>query len=327
MGGGWVLGNGLSNEVLPMYGLGVDNVLQHEIVLANGSHVIANSCTNPDLFKALRGGGSGFGVITSVHFKLHPPSQLQRYKWTDIYPGSSDVANPDVKKRWDLFLRWVGRWDKRWSTKYISAAAIYTFLGPHEEAVQTPFYKDATSVFGSPVHESYRSLLHFKLTDGASGSDHDYSISRSSMRQLGDSYVGNWLIPLNYLVEKPTEARNMFMNASASGALCPYHGEYFFGGMNNDIEDVNDPTSLHPATRRAAMQASICDEAFMRKIMGMFPDSCVGINHAPAHLQDWQNKLWGPKYKDLLAVKNAVDPYGLFQGQQLVGSEIYDLAN
>jgi len=325
MGGGWGLGNGMSNEVLPMYGLGVDNVLQHDIVLANGSRVVANDCANQDLFKALRGGGSGFGVVTAVHYKLHPPSPLQRYKWTELYPGSSDITNPDVKKRWDLFFRWLDRWDKRWSTKYISSAAIYTFLGTHEEAKATSFYQDATSVFGEPVHNSYRSLLHFKLTDGASGNDYDNSINKSSMRQLGSSFVGNWLIPQKYLVENPIEARNIFMNASANGALCPYHGEYFLGGKNNDITEADDPTSLHPATRKAAWQASICDDAFMRKMMEMFPESCVGINHAPAYLKEWQKKLWGPKYKDLVAVKNVVDPHNMFRGQQLVGSESYDL--
>lgn len=52
---------------------GVDNVLEITIVIADGSHVIANSYQNQDLFWALRGGGGGtWGVVTSVTYKTHP---------------------------------------------------------------------------------------------------------------------------------------------------------------------------------------------------------------------------------------------------------------
>ena len=41
------------------FGLGVDNVIQFEVVLADGRAVKADACTNEDLFWALRGGGGG----------------------------------------------------------------------------------------------------------------------------------------------------------------------------------------------------------------------------------------------------------------------------
>ena len=42
------------------------NLLEAEIVTADGAVRIANACTNPDLFWALKGGGAGFGVVTRV---------------------------------------------------------------------------------------------------------------------------------------------------------------------------------------------------------------------------------------------------------------------
>jgi FAD binding domain/Berberine and berberine like len=49
------------------YGLAAASLLQAEIVTADGKLLIANACTNPDLFWALKGGGGGsFGVVTKV---------------------------------------------------------------------------------------------------------------------------------------------------------------------------------------------------------------------------------------------------------------------
>jgi FAD/FMN-containing dehydrogenase len=49
------------------YGLAAASLLQAEVVTADGKVLIANACTNPDLFWALKGGGGGsFGIVTKV---------------------------------------------------------------------------------------------------------------------------------------------------------------------------------------------------------------------------------------------------------------------
>ncbi|KAM3435921.1 hypothetical protein MY4824_004583 [Beauveria thailandica] len=44
----------------------VDNVIDYEVVLASGQIVHANQETNPDLYKALKGGSTNFGIVTKV---------------------------------------------------------------------------------------------------------------------------------------------------------------------------------------------------------------------------------------------------------------------
>jgi FAD/FMN-containing dehydrogenase len=74
--GGYILGGGHS-PLTGLYGTGADNVLSFEVVTAEGEFVVANSTSNTDLFWALRGGGgSTFGVATSVTVRAHPDLEV-----------------------------------------------------------------------------------------------------------------------------------------------------------------------------------------------------------------------------------------------------------
>jgi hypothetical protein len=54
------------------YGTAAASLLEAEVVTADGQVRIANACTNPDLFWALKGGGGGtFGVVTRLTLKTH----------------------------------------------------------------------------------------------------------------------------------------------------------------------------------------------------------------------------------------------------------------
>jgi FAD/FMN-containing dehydrogenase len=56
------------------HGLSIDNLLSVDIVTADGVLRRASATENEDLFWAVRGAGSNFGVVTSFEFQAHPMS-------------------------------------------------------------------------------------------------------------------------------------------------------------------------------------------------------------------------------------------------------------
>ncbi len=82
------------------YGMTCDNLLNVEMVNADGEIINANEEENPDLFWACRGGGGGnFGIATAFTFKVHPASLVIAF---------------NIGYRWEDFDRIVDLW-QRWA--------------------------------------------------------------------------------------------------------------------------------------------------------------------------------------------------------------------
>jgi FAD/FMN-containing dehydrogenase len=68
---GLTLGGGIG-WLMGKYGLALDNLASVELVTADGGILRASEDDNADLFWAVRGGGSNFGVAASFEYRLHP---------------------------------------------------------------------------------------------------------------------------------------------------------------------------------------------------------------------------------------------------------------
>jgi hypothetical protein len=97
-------------------------MLQATVVTADGSILTANETSNPDLFWAIRGSGSNFGVCTEFVLKLHPQRpkifggplifSIPRPK----HPESSLEYAEGLKKSSDLLNNIVTATQRWWSS-------------------------------------------------------------------------------------------------------------------------------------------------------------------------------------------------------------------
>lgn len=69
-------------------GFSADNVVTYEVVLAAGTIVYASKTSNPDLFWALKGGSSNFGIVTRFDIKTVPSKK--------VFAGIYSVASENV---------------------------------------------------------------------------------------------------------------------------------------------------------------------------------------------------------------------------------------
>jgi len=97
IGMGSVLGGGLG-YVSRLWGLSIDNVVEAEVVLADGSIVTCNEDDYPDLFWAIRGAGANFGVVTSIVLRLFPLKKC--YSGMVIYPMQSVDVAVEILTKW-----------------------------------------------------------------------------------------------------------------------------------------------------------------------------------------------------------------------------------
>lgn len=97
--GGLVTGGGLG-FLVRKYGALVDSIISMEVVVADGSVIEATKDHHADLFWAVRGGGSNFGIVTHVVCQAHPVKEV--FEMTCKYPISNAAK---IIKGWRNVMR------------------------------------------------------------------------------------------------------------------------------------------------------------------------------------------------------------------------------
>jgi FAD/FMN-containing dehydrogenase len=121
--GGLTLGGGMG-WLARRLGLACDNVIQFQLVTAEGELLHASEREHPDLFFGLRGGGGNFGVVTEFEFQLHQVGTAALL--VDLFYTPQDA--PAALRRWrDLIAEAP---PQATLTAWVGSAGELPFLGP-----------------------------------------------------------------------------------------------------------------------------------------------------------------------------------------------------
>jgi FAD/FMN-containing dehydrogenase len=156
--GGITLGGGLGH-LTRTCGLSIDNLLEVDMVLADGSFVTASAERHPDLFWAVRGGGGNFGIVTSFLFRAHPIGTVYAGPMLWYPETAAEVLRwyrdfmPNAAEEFNGFFAFLGvppgppfpehLWGKT------MCGVVWCYTGPLEEA-DTAF-APIRAMFGPPA--------------------------------------------------------------------------------------------------------------------------------------------------------------------------------
>ncbi|TID20736.1 Low-affinity potassium transport protein [Venturia nashicola] len=345
--GGWSQCGG-HGPMTTAYGLGSDNVLEFQVVTADGQLKIANEVANPDLYWALRGGcGSTFGIVTQVTVRAYPSPKFTVTKFninatTDdgifaptayIHSVIPDLIGKGVQgyylvfpKKFTAIFHTVGTLatadaSKKLWEPVLSKVATYPGI-QKESAVATyldyPDYKtyyDATWGAAEGEHKK-RSMNDNEMIHDWWTGEYVRRGERHSLRKRhgpGEEKSlpkGNGkVLGDGRLLDKETLQSPKF--AAALKAAMPAKGMMrgvLVGG--SIIKKSPTETSVHPSWRKS--YASIWSDKDVNEIATLAKGMGAYINEASWNASNWQDVFWGSNYPKLSQIKTKYDPNMLF---------------
>ncbi|KAI0141762.1 FAD-binding domain-containing protein [Xylariaceae sp. FL1272] len=331
--GGYILGGGLG-PLGPHLGMGVDNVLQYQVVTADGNIKIANECINEDLFWALRGGGGAFGVTTRVWIKAHPALSAVNIVAGGVGCNSRAAYEELITNLVDAqeHLRDLGH-TGLWSCSgddlgySIVSLVAYTEGKTAASANETlADFADINNVDGcqavftakqfASYNEGYQGLIWPAVESGAPVGINLQEFSR--------------LISYDKFENDVQSIKDYILNLPSS---IPIIWQNHVGGVTRDV--AGNATSVHPDWRKAfafintsnlgvwsgpTAAQNETSEAIVANLTTAFGTAAY-YNEAYGYEESWQESYFGSNYDRLLEVKNAVDPNRVFNCRMCVGSE------
>ncbi|KAF3893398.1 FAD-binding PCMH-type domain-containing protein [Trichophyton interdigitale] len=330
--GGFMTGGGVS-PFSHFYGLAVDNVLEVNLVTAQGKAKTINQYTDPDYFYALRGGGgSAWGVITSVTYKTHPKPTHIRVGIAQLNVTTEDARRVVIEKSLQALpditeAGWVGY-------------GVYATEKTNPTAFQVIFLQPNATI--ENFNKTFEPMNKIGTLPGVTGGAVSYvfpDFLEYSKNFLCDPNIATNVIDASRLVsrqvltERASDLVDLMFEYPTTGP-----------GFNSIVKvnsDERDNTSVHSSFKdsRALISFSVdwADNASeqekkrakktsaevskrLAEIVGK--ETGTYLNEASPYEPDWQNAFWGDKYARLLSIKRRIDPKNLFVCNRCVGTDI-----
>lgn len=304
---GWHLGGG-HGTLSRRYGLGADQMLRATIVTADGCERNVSSEENTDLFWAMRGGGSSWGIMTSLTIRVHKsPGYIatRTMNFFDAPPSEETVR---------MIGSWIASAPAKAHAYWYFPRQLYAFYdlaGEPMSAAKTAFegldsITDASADFTLPL---------------------DFYTLISVFPECGDCH-GPKATTNNFLDADSFESKDVAVElrrAYLDNVFDNCTGSFVLGGAAKKPDDTE--TAINPKFRNALVTMTCMGPATNSENHHAWANSTFNqlgnggsyMNEPQHDRGDWQDVYWGEKYSRLLAVKSKWDPQGIFTLHHGVG--------
>ncbi|KAK4085134.1 CAZyme family AA7 [Trichoderma aggressivum f. europaeum] len=337
--GGYTQGGGHS-ALSTSFGLGADQTLEFEVVTAAGQILTASPSKNSDLYWALSGGGSGYGVVTSMTVKLHPDATI----------GGAKITIAAATTTQDNFNKFVAGFhamlpamiDKGAMVIYLLTNTVFvlepvTVYNSTADYVQNVVLADFNALLSelgiTPIATQYTELSYYDHYNTYMGPLPNGNLD------VGDFNYGSRLIPRSVLLNNNNALQAVLQNLTAHGVIMVGSSANYAkpAGVNNAVFPVWRTTTVHlqigtpwnntaPWSQMLADQKTITNE-YVPQLTAVTPGSGAYMNEGDFQQPNFQQTFFGSNYNTLLSIKKKYDPNSLFYGLRLVGSEAWTVDN
>lgn len=347
------------------YGLGADQVLEAEVLLADGRVVTADPCNEPLLYHAIRGGGpSAYGIVLSTTIKAYPTRNVTSNVLT-ITTATSDDKDQFLDALAEIYATSVQFLDDGFSG--FGVWSLYGLGSVLPGGSDKPVYTHILSGFEKPLAEAQQLFSTFtdRVQQTAAGSTLQisshfeqyatYAEAKAANPFTNSSQPAGLLVSYgSRLLDKAalTQDRSLLRATLRTIAGEPgenYMGSVLYVGGGQVIADANQPhrsalnsawrrTYVHniiarmwtpatPAEQVAKLHANMTNEK-VPALKKLAPGMGAYMNEADANDPDYVDDFYGTaNYEELLRIKRLYDPRDLFYCPTCVGSTEWRIAD
>lgn len=317
-----------------MWGLTLDNIVSAKVVLANGTIVTTSSTQHQDLFWAVRGSASSFGIVTSFTFKTYPqPAHGYTFSY-QFHLDSAEASNAllsfqDFTRTTNLppHIGFEITFSKGWSAGRFYVELIGQWFA--DPAGLEPLLKPLLDKLPARTGGYRRGGTYIQAITDVAGGD----LSTNGDQGTDTFYAKSLMVPASSPLT--ANAVNAFVNTLTSTGLSTnlnwWVQIHLFGGANSAINAVPaGATSFGRRDSLFTMQIYTSSPTyappfpdagftFMNNILNSFVNNQPSgwnygmyTNYLDDKVQNWSAPYYGAQYTRLQSIKKAVDPNNVF---------------
>lgn len=309
------------------YGLTIDNLIEADVVLADGRLVTANEKQHADLFWALRGGGGNFGIVTSFVYRAQPvhtvfagPMFWELKHAREIMRWYRDFLPQAPEEMCTFFgLKTVPSTDpfprEIWGKKICALISCYSgaleqvdeVMRPIRQELPPPLMDGMTTMPFPALQGLFDPLLPAGL---------QWYWKGDFVKELPDAAID---VHLEYAAQLPSELSLMH--------LYPIDGAVQRVGAEATAWNCRDATwsmviaAIDPNPAKAEALADWA-KGYWEALHPYNMDGAY-VNFMMEEGQERIKATYGSNYERLVAVKNKYDPTNLFRVNQNIAPTVY----